>query len=247
MENTSAIQRNGISTGFNELDQLTTGLQKGDLIIIGGRPAMGKTSFGLSIAIRATVQGKHPTVIFSLEMSKQQITQRLLCTETRVNIQLLPSGKLPKNGYRIPYTESPLFSAPLFVDDTPAITVLELLAKARQIQNLELVIIDYLQLMGKVGSQQQEIQELKGVARELNIPLIVLSQLSRAPEHRSDHRPQPSDLPDAIEQNADVILFIYRERVHHKALNKQDKSNAEIIVSKQRNGMVGTVKINIPF
>ncbi len=245
MEKTCAIQRNGISTGFDELDQLTTGLQKGDLIIIGGRPGMGKTSLGLSIAIEATVHGKHPTVIFSLEMSKQQIRQRLLCAEPRANVHPLPSGKLPKTGY----AEKSLFNTSLFVDDTPAITVPELLAKARQIQNLELAIVDYLQLMGQVESRRQEIQELKGVARELNIPLIVLSQLSRAPEQRTDHRPRLSDLPEfsAIEQNADVVLLIYRERAYNKELNEQNRGKAEIIVSKQRNGTIGNVKIDFPF
>ena len=189
----------GILTGFIELDEMTTGLQKSDLIIIAGRPSMGKTSFALSIAMNAAVHGKHPTAMFSLEMSKQQLAQRMLCSEAKISMHLLRSGKLPHRDLpSLSIAAGPLYEAPLFIDDTPGITVLELRAKARRLKaqnDLGLVIIDYLQLMGSTGqveSRQQEISQisrsLKGVAKELDVPVVVLSQLSRAPEQRTDHR-----------------------------------------------------------
>ena len=244
----------GILTGFTELDEMTTGLQKNDLIIVAGRPSMGKTSFCLSIALNAAVQGKHPTAFFSLEMSKQQLAQRMLCGEARVNMHLLRSGKLPKRDYpKLSFAAGPLSEAPLYIDDTPGISVLELRAKARRLKaqyNLELVIVDYLQLMGSSGaveSRQQEISQisrsLKAVAKELDVPLIVLSQLSRAPEQRTgNHRPQLSDLREsgAIEQDADVVMFIYRDELYNKDLPEEEKGKAEIIVGKQRNGPIGS-------
>lgn len=247
----------GILTGFVELDEITTGLQKSDLIIIAGRPSMGKTAFCLSIALNAAVTGKRPTAIFSLEMSKQQLAQRMLCGEARVNMHLLRSGKLPKRDYpRLSLAAGPLSEAPLFIDDTPGISVLELRAKARRLKaqsNLELVIIDYLQLMGstgKVESRQQEISQisrsLKGVAKELDLPLIVLSQLSRAPEQRTgNHRPQLSDLREsgAIEQDADVVMFVYRDEVYNKDMPEEERNKAEIIIGKQRNGPIGVVNL----
>ncbi|MBN1129653.1 MAG: replicative DNA helicase [Chitinispirillaceae bacterium] len=246
----------GIQTGFAELDEMTTGLQKSDLVIIAGRPSMGKTSFSLSIAMNAAIHHKHATAIFSLEMSKQQLAQRMLCGEARVNMHLLRSGKLPKRDYpRLSLAAGPLSEAPIFVDDTPGITVLEVRAKARRLKaqnNLSLVIIDYLQLMGSTGkieSRQQEISQisrsLKGVAKELDVPVIVLSQLSRAPEQRTgNHRPQLSDLREsgAIEQDADLVMFVYRDEVYNKE-DESIKGVAEIIIGKQRNGPIGTVNV----
>jgi replicative DNA helicase len=247
----------GILTGFGELDEMTTGLQKGDLVIVAGRPSMGKTAFCLSVAMNAAIHGKHPTAVFSLEMSKQQLAQRMLCGEARVSMHLLRSGKLPKRDYpKLSFAAGPLSEAPLYVDDTPGITVLELRAKARRLKaqnNLGLVIVDYLQLMGSTGSiesRQQEISQisrsLKGVAKELDVPLIVLSQLSRAPEQRTgNHRPQLSDLREsgAIEQDADVVMFVYRDEVYNKDMPEEEKGRAEIIIGKQRNGPIGTVHL----
>lgn len=245
----------GVLTGFNELDELTTGLQKGDLVIVAGRPSTGKTSFCLSVAANAAIHGKHPTAIFSLEMSKQQLAQRLLCSEARVSMHALRSGKLPlRDRPKLGLAAGPLAEAPIFVDDTPGITVLELRAKARRLKaqsNLELVIVDYLQLMGSTGkieSRQQEISQisrsLKGVAKELDVPVIVLSQLSRSPELRTDHRPLLSDLREsgAIEQDADVVMFVYREEMYNKE-DEHLKGIAEIIMGKQRNGPIGTAKL----
>jgi replicative DNA helicase len=246
----------GILTGFTELDEMTTGLQRGDLVIIAGRPSMGKTSFALSIAMNAAIHQKHPTAIFSLEMSKQQLAQRMLCAEARVNMHLLRSGKLSKRDYpRLSLAAGPLSEAPLYIDDTPGISVLEVRAKARRLKaqsNLSCVIIDYLQLMGSTGrveSRQQEISQisrsLKGVAKELDVPVVVLSQLSRAPEQRSEnHRPQLSDLREsgAIEQDADLVMFVYRDEVYNKE-DESVKGRAEIIIGKQRNGPIGIVNV----
>jgi replicative DNA helicase len=245
----------GVLTGFTELDDLTTGFQKGDLIIIAGRPSTGKTSFALSVGAHAAIRGKHPTAIFSLEMSKQQLAQRLLCAEARVNMHSLRSGKLPHRELpKLGLAAGPLSEAPLFVDDSPSITVLELRAKARRLKaqsNIELVIIDYLGLMASSDSfenRQQEISQisrsLKGVAKELEVPLIVLSQLSRAPEARTEHRPVLSDLREsgAIEQDADVVMFVYREEMYNKD-DESAKGIAEIIIGKQRNGPTGLVKL----
>ena len=246
----------GILTGFTELDEMTTGLQRSDLVILAGRPSMGKTALALTMALNAAVKSKCATAIFSLEMSKAQLVQRMLCSEARVNMHQLRSGTLPKRDLpKLSFAAGPLAEAPIFVDDTPAITVLELRAKARRLKaqnNLGLVIIDYLQLMGsssKIESRQQEISQisrsLKGVAKELDVPIVALSQLSRAVEQRTgNHRPQLSDLREsgAIEQDADVVLFVYRDEVY----NKEDESirgKAEIIIGKQRNGPIGTANV----
>jgi replicative DNA helicase len=246
----------GVPTGFKDLDELTSGLQKSDLIIVAGRPSMGKTAFSLSIAMHSAVVAKIPTAVFSLEMSKSQLAQRLLCAEARVNMHQLRSGKLPNRDLpKLSIAAGPLAEAPLFIDDTPAITVLELRAKARRLKaqrGLGLIIIDYLQLMGTVGkveNRQQEISQisrsLKSIAKELEIPVITLSQLSRAVEQRGgDHKPQLSDLREsgAIEQDADVVMFVYREAVYNKddpALDRQ----ADIIIGKQRNGPIGDIKL----
>jgi replicative DNA helicase len=248
----------GIPTGFIELDGMTSGLQRSDLIIVAGRPSMGKTAFALSIALHASVGAKYPTAIFSLEMSKSQLAQRMLCAEARINMHQLRSGKLPhKELPKLSIAAGPLSEAPLFIDDTPGITVLELRAKARRLkakQNLSFIIIDYLQLMGstgKVENRQQEISQisraLKGIAKELDVPVIALSQLSRAVEQRGgDHRPQLSDLREsgAIEQDADVVMFVFREEVYNKDVPDNEKGKAEIIIGKQRNGPIGKVDVS---
>jgi replicative DNA helicase len=247
----------GVPTGFTQLDEMTSGLQRGDLVIVAGRPSMGKTAFCLSLAMHAAVIAKNPTAIFSLEMSKAQLAQRLLCAEARINMHLLRSGRLPQRDFpKLSLAAGPLSEAPLFIDDTPGISVLELRAKARRLKkqhNLALIIIDYLQLMDsstKLENRQQEISQisrsLKGIAKELDLPVIALSQLSRAPEQRGgDHKPQLSDLREsgAIEQDADVVMFVFREEFY----NKEDTSKqglAEIIIGKQRNGPTGSVMMS---
>jgi replicative DNA helicase len=245
----------GIMTGFKELDDMTTGLGRGDLVIVAGRPSMGKTAMCLSLAQNTAVRFKNSTAIFSLEMSKAQLVQRMLCSEARVNMHQLRSGTLPKRDLpKLSFAAGPLSEAPIYIDDTPGISVLELRAKARRLKaqnGLDLVIIDYLQLMGstgKVESRQQEISQisrsLKGVAKELDIPIIALSQLSRAVETRTDHRPQLSDLREsgAIEQDADIVLFVYRDEVYNKD-DENAKGRAEIIIGKQRNGPIGTAHV----
>jgi replicative DNA helicase len=246
----------GIPTGFSALDEMTTGFQKGDLIVIGGRPSMGKTALCLAMAQYASVKAGYPTAIFSLEMNKGSIVERILCSEARVSMHTLHSGTLPKRDYpRLAMHADPLYRAPLYIDDTPAITVLELRAKARRLQaqhNLAFIVVDYLQLMTpsvKSDSFQQDISQisrsLKGVAKELSIPVVALSQLSRASEKRTgDHRPQLSDLRDsgAIEQDADVVLFVYRDEVYNKD-DESNKGKAEIIIGKQRNGPTGSVEV----
>jgi replicative DNA helicase len=248
---------NGILTGFTELDEMTTGLQRGDLVIVAGRPSMGKTAFCLSLGLHSAIKGNHPTAIFSLEMSKAQLVQRMLCSEARVNMHQLRSGTLPKRDLpKLSFAAGPLSEAKLFIDDTPSITVLELRAKARRLkaqQGLQLVIIDYLQLMGSSGRIENRVQEisaisraLKGVAKELDVPVIALSQLSRAVEQRTgNHRPQLSDLREsgAIEQDADVVLFVYRDEVYNKE-DEDARGKAEIIVGKQRNGPIGTAHLS---
>lgn len=250
----------GVRTGFEKLDEMTAGLQKGDMVIVAGRPSMGKTALVLSIALNTTIRSKvpTPTAIFSLEMSKSALTQRMLCSEARVNMHALRSGHLPKRDYpKLSMAAGPLAEAPIFIDDTSAISVLELRAKARRLKaqhNIGLVIVDYLQLMtgSNSESRQQEISQisrsLKGVAKELDCPLIALSQLSRAVEQRGgDHRPQLSDLREsgAIEQDADVVLFVYREAKYNDELEPGQKGASEIIIGKQRNGPIG--KCDVTF
>ena len=250
----------GIPSGFKELDSLTSGFQKSDLVIIAGRPSMGKTAFSLSIAQYVAIKEKLPVAIFSLEMSKSQLVQRMLCSEARVDSHLLRTGRLPNRDWpRLSIAVGPLSEAPLFIDDTPAIGVLEMRAKARRLkssQNIGMVILDYLQLMqGPKGAEnrQQEIsticRSLKGLAKELDVPVLALSQLSRQVEVRGkEHRPQLSDLREsgAIEQDADLVLFIYRPEVY--GILQDRKGNplqgvAEIIIGKQRNGPTGSVKL----
>ncbi len=244
----------GVPTGFVDFDRMTAGLQPSDLIIVAGRPSMGKSAFAIGMAEYAGVVAKVPTAIFSLEMSKEQLAQRLLCSHARVDAQKVRTGYLaPSDWPRLTAAAGKLSEAPIFIDDTPGISVMELRAKARRLKaqhNIQLLILDYLQLMrGTFGSEsrQQEISEisrsLKALARELNLPLIGISQLSRAVESRNDHRPQLSDLREsgAIEQDADVVVLILREEYYKQS--PENQGIAEIIVAKQRNGPVGNIKL----
>jgi replicative DNA helicase len=246
----------GISTGFRKLDELTSGLQNADFIIIAGRPSMGKTAFALNIAKNAGVRLRLKVLVLSLEMSKEQLVQRLLCSEARVNSQSVRTGYLDqRDWHRLTNAAGRLAEAPIFIDDTPALSVLEARAKARRMKaehGLDLIVIDYLQLMRgrNPENRQQEISEisrsLKALAKELNLPVVALSQLSRAVEARQskDYRPQLSDLREsgALEQDADVIMFLYRPERY--GLPTPDDANvAEVIVGKQRNGPVDTVKL----
>lgn len=244
----------GIPTGFADFDQITTGLQPSDLIIIASRPSMGKTSMSLNIAQYAAIESNVPVVIFSLEMAKEQLVLRMLCSEARVDANRLRGGFLSESDWpRLTSAAGRLSEAPIFIDDTPAMTVLEMRAKARRLksdQNLGLVIVDYLQLMqGRrdVESREKEISEisrsLKALAKELNVPVVALSQLSRRTELRTGNRPQLADLREsgAIEQDADLVAFIYRDELYNP--DTEDKGMAEIIIGKQRNGPIGLVKL----
>ena len=245
----------GVASGLIDLDEITSGFQKGDLVIIAGRPSMGKTALALSVMRNAAIDFKVPVGMFSLEMANHQLAQRLLCAAGRVDSHLVRTGKLPKNQWKnLSLAVGSLAEAEIYLDDTPAITVLELRAKARRLKaekNLGLIIIDYLQLMQgprNIESRQQEIsnisRSLKALAKELDVPVIALSQLSRAVEQRSDHRPQLSDLREsgAIEQDADVVIFLYRSWVYSR--EEEDKGKAQAIVAKQRNGPIGTVNLS---
>jgi replicative DNA helicase len=243
----------GVPSGIIDLDKLTAGFQKGDLIIIAGRPSMGKTALALTVARNAAIESKSPTAIFSLEMSSDQLGQRLLTSEARVDNSHVRRGSLPSGKWKnINIASGKLAQAPLYIDDTPALSILDLRSRARRLKrerNIELIIVDYLQLMqGPKNSEnrQNEIsqitQSLKALAKELNIPVIALSQLSRAVEQRTKKEPMLSDLREsgAIEQDADVVVFLYRPSVYEK--EDQDlKGLAYLIVAKQRNGPTGRV------
>jgi replicative DNA helicase len=246
----------GVPTGFQRLDELTSGLQPADLIIIAGRPSMGKTAFALNIAQHASVRATTPAAIFSLEMSKEQLALRMLCSEAKVDAHRLRGGFLSEADWpKLTRAAGSLSEAPLFIDDTPGLSALEMRAKARRLKiehNLGLVIVDYLQLMrgrASADSREQEISDisrsLKALAKELSIPVIALSQLNRRVEERGDKRPQLSDLREsgAIEQDADVILFLYRDEVYNKS--EENRGKAEIIIGKQRNGP--TDKVDLAF
>ncbi len=246
----------GVPTGFERIDDLTSGLQNSDLIIIAGRPSMGKTAFALNIASFVALEAAIPVAIFSLEMSKEQLALRMLASEAKVDSQRLRKGFLGETDWpKLTNAAGKLADAAIFIDDTPAITVLEMKAKARRLKaesGLGLVLLDYLQLMRSGNtkeSREQEISEisrsLKALAKELSIPVVALSQLNRKVEDRSDRRPQMADLREsgAIEQDADVIAFIYRDEVYNKSDDNPEKGIAEIIIGKQRNGPTGTVKL----
>lgn len=246
-------QVTGLPTGFKDLDKLTSGLHPSDLIVVAARPSMGKSSLVLNMAENISLQEKVPVGIFSLEMSKHQLVQRLICSVARVDAQVLRVGNLKEDDWpKFSNAVGQLAEAPIYIDDTANITIMEVRAKARRLmarKELGLIIVDYLQLMqGDTRSEnrQQEISEisraLKILGRELNVPIIAVSQLSRAVEQRQDKRPLLSDLREsgAIEQDADVVLFIYRDDYYYR--DSDDKGIAEIIVAKHRNGPTGTVK-----
>jgi replicative DNA helicase len=246
----------GLTTGFTELDTMTSGLQPSDLIIVAARPSMGKTSLCLTLAQNAAIQANAVVGVFSLEMSKESLVMRMLCSEGHVDAHRFRSGFLSREEWaRLAGALGTISETKIFIDDTPGISVLEMRAKARRLaaeqKRLDLIIVDYLQLMSgssrRSESRQQEVsqisRELKGLAKELNVPLVALSQLSRAPEARTDHRPQLADLREsgAIEQDADVVAFIYREEQYNRT--EENAGVAEVIVAKQRNGPTGTVNL----
>jgi replicative DNA helicase len=247
----------GIPSGFYDLDEMTSGFQKSDLIIVAARPSMGKTALILNIAQHCAVEAKQPCAVFSLEMSKEQLVQRLLCAEARIDANKMRTGFLQSSDWQsLAAAMGRLGEAPLFIDDSAAVTALDVRAKARRLKaemkgNLGMIMIDYIQLMqgrsSKDGNRVQEISEisrnLKQLARELDCPVIALSQLSRAVEARQNKRPMLSDLREsgAIEQDADIVMFIYRDEYYNPETDK--RGEAEIIIAKQRNGPVGTVEL----
>ena len=246
----------GVPSGFKDLDQQTAGFQKSDLIILAARPSMGKTSFALNLAENAAIESKVPVAIFSLEMSKEQLIERLLSSQAGVDSWKLRTGNLSDDDFpKIGYAMGVLNDAPIFIDDSVAGNIMEIRAKARRLQmeyGLGLVIIDYLQLMsGRSRSADsnrvQEISEisrgLKSLARELNVPIIALSQLSRAVEHRDDKRPQLSDLRESgsIEQDADIVMFLYRDEYYHPDTDR--RGITEILIRKHRNGPIGNTQV----
>lgn len=252
----------GVSTGFKDLDELTSGMQSSDLIIIAGRPSMGKTSFALNIAENAAIENNSPVAVFSLEMSKEQLAQRMLASRAKVDLQNIRRGFLRNDDWgRLTTAVGQLSEAPIYIDDTAAQSALEMRAKARRWKadfGLKLIIVDYLQLMrGRRANdnREQEISEisrsLKAMAKELQLPVIALSQLSRKTEQREGSKPQLSDLREsgAIEQDADVVMFVYRESVYKKCECPKElctcgvRRNAEIIVAKQRNGPIDNVNL----
>jgi replicative DNA helicase len=245
----------GVPSGFPELDEMTTGFQKGDIIVVGGRPSMGKTALSLNIAQHVGVELKEPVAIFSLEMSTRQLVMRMLCSEAMVDSNKVRKGFVGKQDWhKLTSAAGRLTEAPIFIDDSSDINVLEMRAKARRLKmehGLSLVIVDYLQLMRGRASferREQEISDisrsLKSLAKELDIPVIALSQLNRGVELRTDKRPTLADLREsgAIEQDADVIVFLYRDEVYDKH-NQEKRGKAEAIVAKQRNGPTGLVKL----
>ena len=244
----------GIPTGFIDLDYKTSGMQPSDLVLIAARPSMGKTAFVLNLVDHVAVRKGLPCMIFSLEMSKEQLVNRMLCSEAMIDAQKLRTGELEENDWaELINAMGPLSEAPIYIDDTPGVTPMEVRSKCRRLKvekGLGLIVIDYLQLMSgnsRNDSRQQEISEisrsLKAIAREMEAPVIALSQLSRACEQRADHRPMLSDLREsgAIEQDADVVAFLYRDEYYFPDTEK--KNQAELIIAKQRNGPTGTVDL----
>jgi replicative DNA helicase len=244
----------GVATGFSDMDRMTAGLQRGDLIIIAGRPSMGKTTLAVNIAENAAIGLQVPTAIFSMEMSAEQLSFRMIGSIGRVDQHRLRTGRLTDEDWtRVNSAVSMMSSAPIFIDDSAGLSPTEVRARARRLKRehgLGLVVIDYLQLMQVAGSKENratEISEisrsLKALAKELDVPVVALSQLNRSVEQRNDKKPVMSDLREsgAIEQDADVIVFIYRDEVYNE--DSADKGTAEIIVAKQRNGPIGTVRL----
>jgi replicative DNA helicase len=262
MEGRAAVLT-GLTTGFADLDKMTSGLQRQDLVIVAARPSMGKTSFALMLAQNAAIHAGAVVGVFSLEMSKEALVMRMLCSQGNIDAQRFRNGFLSRPEWaQIAKSLGTLADSRIFLDDTAAITVLEMRAKARRLaaeqKKLDLIIVDYLQLMSssakRFESRQQEVsqisRELKGLAKELNVPVVALSQLSRAPESRSDHRPQLADLREsgALEQDADVVAFIYREEQYktpeeRNNLPEDQRNVAELIIAKQRNGPTGTIDL----
>ena len=248
----------GISTGFSDLDDMTSGLQRSDLVIVAGRPSMGKTTFAMNIAENVALKTRLPVAVFSMEMPGEQLAMRMMASLGRVDQQRVRTGKLLEDEWpRLTSAVSLLAEAPLFVDDSPALTPTELRARARRLSResnskLGLIVIDYLQLMQAPGVKENRTAEislisrsLKSLAKELDVPVIALSQLNRNLEQRPNKRPVMSDLRESgsIEQDADVVVFIYRDEVYNPNIPEEDKGKAEIILGKQRNGPIGTVNL----
>jgi replicative DNA helicase len=251
----------GVASGFPDLDHLTSGFQRGDLIVVAARPSMGKTSFVLNVAQNAAIQANARVAVFSLEMSKEQLVERLLCSEGRIDLQRLRKGRMSSEEYqRLATAAGHLNPSGIWIDDSPGASVIEMRAKARRLKSetdLSLIVIDYMQLMGSTGRAENRVQEvsqisrgLKALARELDVPVIALSQLSRATEQRTGNRPQLSDLREsgAIEQDADVVMFLYREDYYLMQQGKIDEAlqvegQTDLIVAKHRNGPTGLVPL----
>jgi replicative DNA helicase len=249
----------GVSTGFYDLDNMTSGFQKSDLLILAARPSMGKTAFCLNIVTNVALRDKKPVLVFSLEMGKEQLVQRMLCAEAELDAQRIRTGEITEQDFvKLSKSMGKLGEAPIFIDDSPGMTVMEIRAKARKLMmeydDLGLIVIDYLQLMegrsGKSSSEANRTQEissisrgLKSIARELKVPVMALSQLSRAVESRTDKKPMLSDLREsgAIEQDADIVMFIYRDEYYNKDTDRP--GTADIIIAKQRNGPVGEISL----
>lgn len=247
----------GLSTGFEELDYMLSGLQNGEMLIIAGRPSMGKTSFALNVAEHIGADENTPIVFFSLEMGKHQLVERFLCSRSGIDSQLVRKGMLSTDQMaELTRTGGDLFEKPIFIDDSPGLTPLMIRAKCRRLKSqhdIQAIFIDYMQLMGlggRVESRQQEIstisRQLKALARELDVPVVVLSQLNRGSEGREGHRPRMSDLRESgsIEQDADVIMLLHREDYYHRGEAEWEENNtAEVIIAKQRNGPTGIVEL----
>jgi replicative DNA helicase len=244
----------GVPSGIRKLDDLLSGFHKSDLIVLAGRPSMGKTAMALAMARNAAIDYGHKIALFSLEMSSMQLVERLITSEAELDSHAVRSGKLPKSQWKkLAQAAAPISEAKFYIDDSATLNVLEIRAKARRLKaekDIDILFVDYLQLINGTGrseSRQQEIsvisRSLKALAKELDIPVVALSQLSRAPEQRTDHRPVMSDLREsgAIEQDADVVIFVYRKFVYSK--NEEDKGIAELIVGKHRNGPTGVVPV----
>ena len=252
----SSTNFSGLETGFKDFDKITSGLQKSDLLIIAARPGMGKTAYALNIARNVCNNDDVGIAFFSLEMSKEQLALRLLCAESEINSEKIRNGELDSDDWdKLRYAGTKLAELPIFINDTPSISVMEIRAISRKLKkdhNISLVIVDYLQLMKtKENAERRDLAiaeisaALKAMAKELNIPVIALSQLNRKLEERADKRPILSDLREsgAIEQDADIVIFIYRDEIYNKNDNNPDKGTAEILIRKHRNGKTGVVKL----